>query len=108
MSSFEIAVVGASCRLPQASGLDVLADLLFGGRAAVTEIPADRFSRGLYFDPDPKQPGKSYTFAGGVLDHIDQLDAGFFGMSPREATNTDPQQRLLLEQANEALEAAGA
>ena len=89
MSSFPIAVVGASCRLPNAPDLSALADLLFAGRDAVTEIPPDRWSRGFYFDPDPKQPGKSYTFAGCVLDHIDRFDAGFFGMSPREAANTD-------------------
>ena len=38
---------------------------------------------------------------------MDEFDADFFGVSPREATPMDPQQRLLLEVAWEALEDAG-
>ncbi|MYQ49055.1 modular polyketide synthase, partial [Streptomyces sp. SID4985] len=37
----------------------------------------------------------------------DEFDAGFFGMSPREAIATDPQQRLLLQTAWETFESAG-
>src|SRR5690606_15590647 len=43
----------------------------------------------------------------GFLPDIDQFDAGFFGLSPREARKIDPQHRLLLEVAYEALEDAG-
>ena len=107
MTTQGIAIVGAACRLPGASDLGSFAELLFARRDAVTEIPDDRWSKGFYYDPDPRQPGKTYTFAAGCLDAIDQFDAGFFGMSPREAVNTDPQQRLLLELAYEALEDAG-
>jgi phthiocerol/phenolphthiocerol synthesis type-I polyketide synthase C len=103
-----IAIVGAACRFPGAPDLDAYEQLLFSGTDAVTEIPDARWSKPFFLDEDVRQPGKSYTFAAGVLDSIDQFDAGFFGVSPREATHIDPQQRLALELAFEAIEDAGA
>ena len=47
------------------------------------------------------------TRRGGYLGEIDQFDAQFFGVSPREANLLDPQQRLLLQVTWEALERAG-
>jgi acyl transferase domain-containing protein/NADPH:quinone reductase-like Zn-dependent oxidoreductase len=107
MNSIDIAIVGAACRLPGAPSLHHLAELLLFGRDAVTEIPDSRWSKDYYYDSDRQQLGKSYTFAAGCLDSIGAFDAGFFGMSPREAMNTDPQQRLLLELTYEAFEDAG-
>ena len=102
-----IAIVGAACRLPGAANLDAFANLLARGEDAVGEIPRSRWARDLFYHPDPAVPGKSYTFAAGCLDHVDQFDPACFGISPREAAQMDPQQRLLLELTEEALEDAG-
>jgi amino acid adenylation domain-containing protein len=102
-----IAIIGMSCRLPGANTLAEFWDLLAQGAEAIGEIPAERWSLHDVFDPEIATPGKMYTRAGGFLDQIDQFDAAFFGVSPREAVSMDPQQRLLLELAWEALEHAG-
>jgi len=49
----------------------------------------------------------SYVKAWPVLEDIDQFDAAFFGMGPRDAAVMDPQHRLFLEIAWSALEHAG-
>ncbi|MGW1871198.1 SDR family NAD(P)-dependent oxidoreductase [Streptomyces mauvecolor] len=103
-----IAVVGAACRLPGGiTTLDGLWSALVEGRDLVSEVPADRFEPARWLDSTSWRPGKTYTVAGGFLDDVDGFDAGYFGMSPREAGRTDPQQRLFLEMAVEALDDAG-
>ncbi|MCP5150267.1 MAG: SDR family NAD(P)-dependent oxidoreductase [Chromatiales bacterium] len=104
----EIAIVGMACRFPGlATSPGEFWRLLDEGRDAVTEIGDERWTKSLYHHPDPKARGRSYTWAAGVLEGVDQFDAEFFGIAPREAAQMDPQQRLLLEMAWEALEDGG-
>lgn len=102
-----IAIVGVGCRLPGSiSSLSQLWSALSAGNDLVSENPpAERFDATRLLDPSGR-PGTSYTFAGGYLDDITGFDAGFFGLSPREAGKVDPQQRLVLELAVEALDDA--
>ena len=102
-----IAIVGLACRFPGADGPDAFWRLLCDGVDAIGEVPADRWPADALYDPDPAAPGRMATRWGGFLDAVDQFDAGFFGLSPREAAQADPQQRLALELAWEALEDAG-
>lgn len=103
-----IAIIGMSCRFPGgAENLDGLWNLLENGVDAVTEVPATRWDVSKIFDPNPDAVGKSYTKWGAFIDGVDQFDAAFFGITPREAMTLDPQQRLLLELSWLALEEAG-
>ncbi|MBL9075949.1 MAG: SDR family NAD(P)-dependent oxidoreductase [Planctomycetes bacterium] len=105
MAETDIAVVGMACRLPGAPDLDAFWRLLREGRDARVEL-ADEHLRNLgvsaeaLADPD-------YVKAAMVLDGIDQFDAGFFGLSPRDAALFDPQHRVFLECTWEAFEHAG-
>src|ERR1051326_5860766 len=101
-----IAVVGMSLRFPGATDPDSFWQLLREGRNAISEIPASRWDVNQYYDPDPSARGKMYVLSGGFVNAVDEFDAGFFGIHPREAVAMDPQQRLLLEVAWEALENA--
>ena len=71
--------------------------LVAGGVDAVSGFPVDRGWPGDLFDADPGAVGKSYVREGGFLAGAGDFDAGFFGVSPREAVAMDPQQRLFLE-----------
>ena len=103
-----IAVVGMGCRFPGGSNSPAAFwELLSAGKDAITQVPSDRWNAEAYYDPDPDAPGKIVTQNGGFVDHLKEFDAGFFGLSPREAVSLDPQQRLLLEVSWEAMEQGG-
>lgn len=100
-----IAIIGMSCRFPQAANPQAFWDLLRNGVDAISEVPADRWDVDAYYSSDSAS-GKVTSRWGGFLENVDLFDTHFFGISPREATRMDPQQRLLLEVSWEALENA--
>ncbi|HVB16144.1 MAG TPA: type I polyketide synthase, partial [Stellaceae bacterium] len=107
MSDGSIAIVGASCRFPGALGLEAFWELLTSGTDAISQIDAQRWSTRFYYHPTRGEPGKSYTWAAGLLRDVDLFEPAFFGISPREAAQMDPQQRVLLELVWHAAEDAG-
>jgi acyl transferase domain-containing protein len=102
-----VAVIGMAGRFPGCADLEEFWQLLANGRDAVTEVPAERWNVDDFYSADPDAPGKIVSRYGGFLRNVDEFDAAFFNISPREAELMDPQQRLLLEMHWEALENAG-
>ncbi|HEX4725796.1 MAG TPA: beta-ketoacyl synthase N-terminal-like domain-containing protein [Pseudonocardiaceae bacterium] len=102
-----IAIVGIGLRFPGGNDtLDGFAEFLRAGRSGIVPLPEDRWDLSTFRTGDTEAPGKIRAAAGGFLDRIDQFDAPFFNISPKEAHYVDPQQRLLLETAWEAIENA--
>ena len=102
-----IAIIGASCRFPGASGLEEFWQLLREGGNAVGPVPKDRWDPEAWFDSNPDSRVNGAIRHGAFIDGIREFDCAFFGITPREAAAMDPQQRLLLETAYEAFEDAG-
>ncbi len=100
-----IAIVGMSGRFP---GAPDVATLWHNVRAGIESIRT-------YSDEELRQAGvtpaelarSSYVKRGAQLAGVDLFDAGYFGLTPREASVLCPQQRLLLECAVDALDHAG-
>ncbi|MDX1892074.1 type I polyketide synthase [Mycolicibacterium sp. 050158] len=103
-----LAIVGIGCRLPGGVGSpDDYWELLCNGIDATRDVPENRWNADRFHDVTSGKAGKMVTRRGGYLDEVDQFDAQFFGVSPREANLLDPQQRLLLQTTWEALEDGG-
>lgn len=103
-SSDAVAIVGMVGRFPGADNIDQLWRNLCDGVESISFFTPEELGPGiaprLRDDPD-------YVRARGLIDHADQFDAAFFGISPLDARVTDPQQRVFLELAQQALENAG-
>jgi len=103
----EVAIIGVAGRYPQARDLREFWQNLKSGRDCITEIPPERWDHQLYYHPERNQPGKTYSKWGGFLADVDQFDALFFNISPKEAELIDPQERLFIETVWETIEDAG-
>ena len=103
-----MAIVGLSCRT--AGGNDTpekLWDFLLNKQHASGTIPSQRWEPWLHKDPRNAEILENIIRKGYFLDNLENFDAAFFGISPKEAELMDPHQRLALELAWEALENAG-
>ncbi|HEX2191409.1 MAG TPA: type I polyketide synthase, partial [Longimicrobiaceae bacterium] len=101
----EIAIVGMAGRFPMAGSVEELWRNLREGRDCISRFTDEELlARGVPAEY-LKNPG--YVRAAGTLEGVDQFDAAFWGLSPREASVMNPQHRIFLECAWEALEDAG-
>jgi amino acid adenylation domain-containing protein len=95
--SGDVAIIGIAGRYPHARNLDQFWSNLAAGRDCITPLPAER--------TQPHWPVE--LMHGGYLDGVEEFDALFFNITPREADLTDPQARIFLETVWEALDDAG-
>jgi amino acid adenylation domain-containing protein len=101
----DIAIVGMAGRFPGAKGVEELWRNLAAGREGITFFTAEEL---LAAGADPALvENPNYVRAKGILGDVDQFDASFFGLNPREVELMDPQHRVFLECSWEALENAG-
>ncbi|QKX53212.1 uncharacterized protein TRUGW13939_00288 [Talaromyces rugulosus] len=106
--SDSIAIVGAACRLPGASTLDELWELLSKGESRVESLRESRIKIQESFRASQDRNWvNNREWLGNFIDNVEEFDHTFFGISPKEAVYMDPQQRLLLLTAFEAMDASG-
>lgn len=100
-----VAVIGISCRFPEAKNVTEYWNNLKNGVESVKQFSEEELLEAgvpLKFIKNP-----NYVKACGAIEDVDLFDHRFFDYSPKEAQNIDPQQRILLECAWECFEDAG-
>jgi len=98
-----IAIIGMAGRFPGATDVAAFWRLLVDGTDAIGHFSdAELEHRNV-----DNLPGVRHVGARGVLDRVDEFDAEFFGITPREAELMDPQHRLFLQCCWHTLEDAG-
>lgn len=100
-----IAIIGLAGVYPQAESIEAFWQNILTGVDAITEIPASRWDH----DALVNKTGAAnlYSRWGGFIEQVEQFDAEFFGITPREAELMDPQERLFLQTAWNTFEDAG-
>ncbi len=104
MTAEPIAIIGMTCRFPDAPDIATFWRNLTAGHEAVRPLTMEEMQRQgieptLLEHPD-------YVNAGTVIENADHFDPAFFGYSPREAELMDPQHRLFLEECRKLLDIA--
>lgn len=99
-----VAIIAMAGRFPGANDVETFWDNLCAGRESITFFAADELDASI---PAEQRNDPAYVVARGIIDGVENFDAAFFGMSPREAELTDPQQRIFLELCWECLERGG-
>jgi phthiocerol/phenolphthiocerol synthesis type-I polyketide synthase E len=100
-----IAIVGMAARFPGSPSVNAYWHHLVAGDSLLSHA-TDSDLRDAGVDPSSAE-AIHFVRSGTRLEEADSFDAGFFGMTRREAGITDPQQRIFLECAYEAMEHAG-
>ena len=101
-----VEIIGRASVAPGAGSIEELQLVLKEGRCTVGRISEERWDLARFWHPAVGVPGKTYSYAAGVIENIYAFDPAVFGLSQREAMQMDPQQRILLNVVWRALEDA--
>lgn len=103
-----IAIVGMGAIMPEAPNAAAFWGNITAGRYSVTDVPGDRWDPGLYYDPDPRAPGKTYSRIGGWVREFPWDPIGWrLPLPPRVSDQMDDGQKWAVAAAREALADAG-
>ncbi|HEY3698406.1 MAG TPA: beta-ketoacyl synthase N-terminal-like domain-containing protein, partial [Spongiibacteraceae bacterium] len=101
-----IAIVGMECIYPGSPDLETFWANILAGKDLITEVPAERWNKDVYYREGAAQKGKSPSKWGGFIDAI-AFDPLEFGIPPQSLAAVEPVQLLSLEVAKRALANAG-
>jgi amino acid adenylation domain-containing protein len=99
-----VALVATAGRFPGAADVEQFWDNLVAGRDTISFFDDETLDAGV---TEALRTDPAYVRARGVIEGIENFDAAFFGIGPKEAALMDPQQRVFLEICWECLERAG-
>ena len=103
----EIAIIGLDCRFAGASDASTYFENILAGKDSIREVPADRWNKQTFCDPDSPDRDRVPTCRGGYLDSPLSFDAAEHGIMPRTVAGGEPEQFLILDAATAALADAG-
>lgn len=106
LSGTEIAVIGISCRFPEANNYFEFWNNLKSGRESIFFLSEEELKR-LAIDSAILNNSKYVRTKGAPINNKDQFDHAFFEYSKKEASVMDPQMRFMHECVWESLEDAG-
>jgi amino acid adenylation domain-containing protein len=99
-----IAIIGMAGRFPGAASVAEFWKNQLSGVEAISHFTVDELELS---NAKLSAHDSNYVRARSILDEVDQFDAEFFGVLPKEAALMDPQHRLFLESCWQAFEDAG-
>ncbi|MCK4258170.1 MAG: amino acid adenylation domain-containing protein [Halanaerobiales bacterium] len=103
--STDIAVIGLSCKFPDADDIDTFWDNIVSGVESVTRFDDEELIKA---GVDPNQLSNlNYVKAKGYLEGVEYFDSDFFDYLYQEANMMDPQIRILHQCVWEVLENGG-
>jgi acyl transferase domain-containing protein/surfactin synthase thioesterase subunit len=101
-----IAIVGISCRFPNADSIQDFWSLLVNRKHTISEIPKERWDADRLYDAELGADRKTHQREASLLKNIHDFDPLFFNISPAEAIEMSPTQKLMLELSWEAIESS--